>query len=87
MNLLKTIAAVSAIAVSSFSVNAEVITVGGITWDTQYDDNYGATTYSQLSDFILTMTSIGPLTFSSKCCLIVFQSTCECIWWLAAGPA
>ena len=38
MNFLKTIVAVSAIAVSSFSVNAEQLTVGGITWDSSYSD-------------------------------------------------
>ncbi|TYK66523.1 PEP-CTERM sorting domain-containing protein [Colwellia echini] len=47
MNFLKTIAVVSAIAVSSFSVNAEQLSVAGITWDSEYDLGF-----SPFNDFI-----------------------------------
>jgi len=56
MNFLKTIAAVSAIAVSSFSVNAEQLTVSGITWDSSYvnptsdiyNDFFAGGTYNEI---------------------------------------
>jgi len=56
MNFLKTIAAVSAIAVSSFSVNAEQLSVAGITWDSSYEnptsdffsDFFAGGTYSEI---------------------------------------
>jgi len=41
MNFFKTAAVVSAIALSSFSVNAEILSVAGITWDTAYVDASG----------------------------------------------
>lgn len=58
MNFLKTIAAVSAIAVSSFSVNAEQLTVSGITWDSSYvnptdaffNDFFAGGTYNEVID-------------------------------------
>jgi len=56
MNFFKTIAAVSAIAASSFSVNAEQLTVSGITWDSSYvnptdgifDDFFAGGTYNEI---------------------------------------
>jgi hypothetical protein len=68
MNILKTIVAVSAIAVSSFSVNAEQLTVGGITWDSSYqdgsaslfDDFFAGATYNE------TMTAGGDLSGSGN---------------------
>ena len=38
MNLLKTLAAASAIALASFSANASQITSGGVTWDPDFDN-------------------------------------------------
>ena len=62
MNFLKTIAAVSAIAVSSFSVNAEQISVGGITWDSSY--TAGVSLFSDFfagADYSQTLTASGDL--------------------------
>jgi MYXO-CTERM domain-containing protein len=55
MNFFKTVAVVSAIAISSFSASAEQLSVGGITWDSSYvnptdsiyDDFFAGGTYNE----------------------------------------
>lgn len=51
MKLVKTLAAAAVLAMSSFATQASTITVGGVTWDPNYDSGFGVEDFSSVADF------------------------------------
>ena len=68
MNLLKTLAAASAIALASFSANASQITSGGVTWDPDFDMGWVSDFVSNgyFSQYYIAGTSRGDITVGDK---------------------